>query len=196
MLVIAAFCADATGQSSTPSWLHDARGFCQELAKRTNGARDTVPFGKPARAQLFNYPARPVARQRTEEGILGKYDWEDPKVFSASVKAEIKKGPDFAGRFAILRWSCGSGCSNATIADVITGKTYETPFVGIVGCAVTGDSDTLQRKADSSLLIARGRLEMAFGDHFDEGPCGSYYFQWRSNHLRLIGCDIDNLERR
>jgi hypothetical protein len=125
------------------------------------------------------------------EGILGKYDWEDERVFSQSVRAEIKKGPDFAGRFAILTWSCGSWCANATIADIRTGKTYETPFVGIVGCSeVTGDFDTLQRKADSSLLIARGRLEMAVGDNFDDGPCGTYYFQWRLNHLRLIGSDI------
>ena len=111
--------------------------------------------------------------------------------FSKSIRAEIRKGPDFAGGFAILAWSCGSWCSNATIADVRTGKTHETPFLGIVGCSdVTGDFDTLQRKADSSLLIARGKLEMAFGDNFGDGPCGTYHFQWRLNHLRLIGCDI------
>lgn len=110
------------------------------------------------------------------------------------MKAAISDGPDFAGRFAILLWSCGSACSNATIADVQTGKTHETPFVGIVGCPENGNSEALQSKADSSLLIARGSLEMTYGHYFDEGPCGTYYFQWRSNRLRLIGCEIPVLD--
>ena len=98
------------------------------------------------------------------------------------MRTEIRKGPDFAGKFAILTWSCGTWCGNATIADIRTGKTWDTPFAGIVGCdKITGSFDTLQHQADSSLLVARGSLEMSFGQYFDEGPCGTYYFQRRVN---------------
>jgi hypothetical protein len=110
------------------------------------------------------------------------------------VKTAIQAGPDFAGRLAILLWSCGTACSNAVIADVQTRKTHATPFVGIVGCPENGVSETLQSKADSSLLIASGSLELGYGHYFDEGPCGTYYFQWRSDRLRLIGCEIATLQ--
>lgn len=170
-----ACCANLGGQTSTPSWLQDSRGFCQELAKRANGPGPPVPFGKPRLANFSDYPARALAPPRAEQGFLGNYDWKDRRVFAEAVREEISKGPDFAGKFAILTWSCGTWCRNATIADIRTGKTYDTPFVGIIGCdKITGNFDTLQRQADISLLIARGSLELAFGHYFDEGPCGTY----------------------
>ena len=77
------------------------------------------------------------------------------------------------------------------------GKTYETPFVGVVGCrGVTGDFDTLQRQAASSLLIVRGSLEMSFDNTFGEGPCGTFYFRWVPDRLRLIGADIQGEARK
>jgi len=195
LLIISAFGRSAADDSPSPAWLHNPHAFCQVLSKRTNGAAAPVPFGKPPRSAFDDYPARPIATPRTDHGGLGKYDWTDRKLFSQSVKAEISKGPDFAGRFAILLWSCGTACSNATIADVQTGKTHDTPFVGIVGCRENGDSETLRSKAASTLLIAQGSLEMAYGHYFDEGPCGTFYFEWRANRLRLIGCEIPAVNR-
>lgn len=192
-LIVATLSLSAGDDSASPAWLHDPHGFCQELSRRTNGSGVPVPYGKPPRSAFEDYPIHPIATPRTAPGVLGKYDWTDRKVFSQSVKTEISDGPDFAGRFAILRWSCGTACSNATIADVQTGKTHNTPFVGIVGCPENGDSDSLQSKADSTLLIAQGSLEMGYGHYFDEGPCGTFYFQLRSNHLHLIGCEIPAL---
>jgi hypothetical protein len=56
------------------------------------------------------------------------------KPFAQAVKREIAGGPDFAGKYVIVEWSCGSWCINASIADIRSGHTYDTPFVGIVGC--------------------------------------------------------------
>ncbi len=33
---------------------------------------------------------------------------------------------------------------------------------------------------------------MSFGDHFDDGPCGVFYFGWVTDHLQLIGCDMQS----
>jgi hypothetical protein len=191
-MILFVSCGGGFCQDVTPAWLNDATGFCKELAKRTNVEREQVPFGRPQLGRFADYPARPVAPPRAEKGILGKYDWMNAKSFSRAVRTEIAKGPDFAGRYAILKWTCGSWCANATIADIRTGKTYETPFVGVVGCSgVTGDFDTLQHQADSSLLIVRGLLEMPFGDRLAaDGPCGTFFFRWVPHRLQLIGCDI------
>lgn len=190
ILIFTAFSLSGANDTQSPPWLQDPHSFCQELSKRTNGAAAPVPFGKPSKSVFEDYPVAPIATPRANQGVLGKYDWMDGEAFSQSVKDEIKDGPDFAGRFAILVWSCGSACQNATIADVQTARTHETPFVGIVGCQAFGDVDTLQRKADSSLLVAQGSLEMAYGHLFDEGPCGTFWFLWRAHQLHLIGCEI------
>ena len=187
-------CAIAVAQVSADR-RHRPPGFrMPEAFIRNSGNARTAPVRRflLANPDWRTFPTTLCGRSRprAEEGILGKYDWK-PRGFAKAVQAEIRKGPDFAGRLAILSWSCGTWCRNATIADVRTRKTYDTPFVGIVGCEkITGNFDTLQRRADSSLLIARGSLEMSFGQYSDGGPCGTYYFQWRVNRLRLIGCDI------
>lgn len=179
------FCQEA------PTWLKDPKRYCIELAKRANKNGGSVPMGEPRLRRFSDYPSRTVAPQRAEQAVLGKYDWTDKQAFAREAKAEAAKGPDFAGGYAILTWSCGTWCANAAIASVQTGRTYPTPFVGVVGCAsVTGNFDTLGRHADSSLLIVRGSLEMSFGNSFDEGPCGVFYFRWVPDHLQLIGCDV------
>jgi hypothetical protein len=191
--ILCASCAPGLCQNSPPSWFKNAKEFCAELAKRTNAKGTPVPIGKPKSTQFADYATHPIASPRSSEAIIGKYDWTDKEAFAREVKSEASKGPDFAGRYALVRWSCGSWCSNAVIADVVTGRTRETPFVGVVGCQeVTKDFDTVQRQASSSLLIVRGSLEMAFDHSFDEGPCGTFYFRWNVDRLRLIGCEINN----
>jgi hypothetical protein len=148
-------------------------------------------MGKPTSTLFSDYAVHPVRTPRPNEAVIGKYDWTNKVKFSHEIKSEASKGPDFAGRYAIVLWSCGSWCSNSVIADVLSGKTYDMPFAGVVGCEpITGNFDTLQRRADSSLLIVRGSLEMSNGGYLDEGPCGTFYFRWASDRLHLVGCDI------
>jgi hypothetical protein len=191
-VILCSFCHAAFCQEA-PAWLKDPKGFCIELAKRANKNGGSVRMGKPRFGRFTDYPSRTVAPQRPQQAVLGKYDWTDEQSFAREAKAEAAKGPDFAGGYAILTWSCGTRCANAAIASVQTGRTYSTPFVGVIGCArVTGDFDTLERHADSSLLIVRGSLEMSLGSSFDEGPCGVFYFRWVPDHLQLIGCDVES----
>ena len=155
-----------------------------------------MPTGAPTSVNFADYRVKPVATQRHEEAIIDKSAWVDKQKFPSVVKTAASMGPDFAGRYAIIRWSCGTWCSNAVISDVITGKMYDPPFVGVVGCeGTTGSFDTLQRRADSSLLIVRGSLEMSFGNAISEGPCGVFYFSWQTNRLGLLGCEIKAAKR-
>jgi len=189
--LLLALCAGGYCQVNQPSWLTDPAAFCTELTHRANSKASEVPLGVPKATRFEDYAVHPVAPQRATEALIGKYDWTDKASFGREVKVEAAKGPDFAGRYAIVEWSCGSWCTNSVIADVVSGKMYDPPFVGVVGCsAITGDQPTLQRRADSSLLIVRGMLEMSFDHYLSEGPCGSFYFRWNGSHLRLIGCDI------
>lgn len=191
--ILLAVCLPAFPQLAPPAWLSDAKGFCAELSRRANGAAASPPIGKPPATRFADYPARPIATPRSHAAVIGKDDWTDSRKFATAVRAAASEGPDFAGRFAVVSWSCGSWCSNSVIADVTTGKFFDTPFLGVGGCRrTTGAFDTIERRHDSALLIVRGSLEMTFGNSFGAGPCGVFYFRWAQDRLRLIGCDISN----
>src|SRR5262249_4265491 len=151
-------------QNEIPGWFSDSKGFCSELATRTNGRGVPVPLGKPISVRFSDYPYRPpVAAQRSKEAIIGRDEANNEKAFPQAVKSAASIGPDFAGRYAIVRWTCGTWCSNNVIADVVSGKRFDTPFLGVIGCKeTTGSFDTIERRANSSLLIVRGSLEMTF----------------------------------
>ena len=191
IVITVAVCGPLFCQDRVPGWFSDAKGFCRELADRANGKGTPVPPAKPNSVRFTDYASRSVPPQRSQEAIIGKDEANNDEMFAQAVKLAASSGPDFAGRYAIVRWTCGTWCSNAVIADVISGKSYETPFLGVIGCKETnGSSDTIERRVNSSLLVVRGSLEMTFDQSFSEGPCGVFYFRWQSNRLHLIGCDI------
>jgi hypothetical protein len=116
------------------------------LTHRTNGKTAAVLLSAPKATRFEDYEVRPIAPQRSSDAVVGKYDWTDKANFGRVVTSEAAKGPDFAGRYAIVEWSCGSWCTNFLIADVLNGKIYDTPFGGVVGCRdITGDLPTMQR---------------------------------------------------
>ncbi|MBZ5611865.1 MAG: hypothetical protein LAP38_26695 [Acidobacteriia bacterium] len=182
--------ANAQVQPERPKWLDDRSQFCAELAERTN--RGPLPtLRNPKSIDFEQYKVRPIASPRSDEAVIGKDVVFDDRLFGNTVKAEAAKGPDFAGRYAVVLWTCGTWCTNATIADVRTARTVQLPFAGVIGCErVTGEHRTIERKADSRLMIVRGSLEIPNGDYLDEGPCGTFYYVWQQRRLRLIGCKL------
>lgn len=168
--ILLAFGCRGFCQKDLPAWFHDAQGFCEELAGRTNVKGSPVPIGAPKSAQFADYATRPVAPPRTAPAIIGRGDWTDKRSFAHAVKSEISKGPDFAGRYAVVRWSCGTGCSNDLIADVVTGRTYGMPFLGVAACRKVTDLLQVEREPPpiDRLRYQRQKLEtqVAFAETF------------------------------
>jgi hypothetical protein len=113
--------------------------------------------------------------------------------FGQRLAKEARKGPNFAGHYTIVIWSCGSPCSNVAILDAETGERYDIPFVGELGwgsCEGGPDADgeLLSYRIDSSLLIVTGRLEIPDPQShmLSKGPCRRHYYQWDGHRLSLI----------
>ena len=112
-------------------------------------------------------------------------------LLKSNIRKELAKAADFAGRYAIVQWSCGTWCANSLIAEYGTGRIVETPFVGVVGCrSITGDHPTMERRINSNLLIIRGMFELSDDGYFYETPCGTFHLAWNNNRFRLIGCNV------
>lgn len=177
-------------QNRTPPLEPDAMSSCNELTILANGANSAVPVGKPKSIQFADYPTRPVAPQRPNEAVISKYDVIEKKKFAQVVRDVVSEGPDFAGRYALVTWGCGTWCWNVVIADVVTGRVYNAPFAAAIGFPSVTPGELIQRRADSSLLVVSGCLDIRNGQQLKADACGTFYFNWSATHLKLIGCEI------
>ncbi len=93
------------------------------------------------------------------------------------------KGPiDFAGHYILATWGCGSGCVMAAAIDAESGRVTSLPFT--VSDWPLNVSEPLGYKADSSLLIVRGRRN-------ESAEHGTYYYVFDGRAFRLRACTIE-----
>jgi hypothetical protein len=52
------------------------------------------------------------------------------KDFRTRIRNGIKEGINFAGRYKVIQFGCGTGCSFVVVADVSTGRVYRFPHGG------------------------------------------------------------------
>lgn len=125
--------------------------------------------------------------KRASPASIGRQENQTDAEFDRQMVAAAKQGPDFAGHYAIVGWSCGFVCVNMVIVDVRTGRIFHTPFVGVGQCR-NPDAEMISFRLNSRLLILKGSLEIPdWKTHtFDDGPCGTFYYVWNRNRLQLI----------
>ena len=147
--------------------------------------------GTPAEPQFTNPRQVLPNRQSGENDLLPDADDR----YRTSVRLNAQRGPNFAGRYTIARWSCGTSCSSMVVVDAVTGVLYrDAPF----GTLVTNGNPQsklheysgLSFRKDSSLLVVEGCFDVDFREA--EGKptdCSRSYYQWiapRFNLLRKI----------
>jgi hypothetical protein len=153
---------------------------------------------KPANSVLrfedFRVPS-PLAGRKHNAGVSrSDLPTETSAQFERRLVKEARKGPNFAGHYTIVIWSCGSPCANLAIVNIQTGKIYDPPFGGVIGWGNCeegpgdGGSNPLSYRIDSSLLVITGNLEILDPktDMWSEGPCGRFYYHWDGHRLSLL----------
>src|SRR4051794_22977646 len=89
--------------------------------------------------------------KRTTPVVIGRLESQTDAEFKQQIVSAAKGGPDFAGHYAVVGWSCGMVCINLVIVDVRTAKIYDTPFVGVGQCRIQ-HQELLSFRLDSRLL--------------------------------------------
>jgi hypothetical protein len=71
-----------------------------------------------------------------------------------AIERAVARGPSFAGRAALARWSCGRDCERWAIADMATGRIawMDDKAVQPVRRNFPCDADPLEYRDDSRLL--------------------------------------------
>lgn len=124
-------------------------------------------------------------------GIARGLEKESDASFNRRIRDAARDGANFAGRYAIVGWSCGGICISLRVVDVPTGRIYRMPFsVGDGPCPVGfygGERKLIEFRGDSRLLIVRGTVEgVRSGNSREDFPCGTRYYVWRRNRLVLL----------
>ena len=92
-----------------------------------------------------------------------------------------QRSPNFAGRYRIAEWGCGSSCVSIAVIDLSTGVVHDGPFV-VLGYGernrYEGGEDYLEYRISSRLLIVRGCPE--------DNNCGTYYYAWDGHKFSQI----------
>lgn len=129
-------------------------------------------LAKTAKCPNIKFEDYPVSE--TYQGKIAEVDFESApeyKDFFTVITNEAKKGPNFAGKYKIITWGCGSPCQNNIIIDSQTGKIID-------GFNSAWGSDY---KIDSSLIISDiGGSEGATVD----------YLELKDNKLKLV-CEAE-----
>ena len=132
-----------------------------------------------------SYPAR--VEKKTAKAIDFRNS-PGASMFRTRLREAIKGEVNFAGRYIISGWGCGSGCSQMAIIDAKTGRVFMPDALAGVSAwyyDVEDDYEVYTYKKNSRLLVVRGAAgPMTDGD--TEQEPGTYYYEWRANRLRLL----------
>ena len=82
------------------------------------------------------------------------------KKFRSALRDGAKKGPNFAGHYALVSWGCGTACLRFAFVDTASGKVYFPERIESVSAAMPAGEDDprslLRFRRDSRLLEIDG----------------------------------------
>src|ERR1044071_4570487 len=125
-----------------------------------------------------DYPVRevykgPVARVRL--------DSKQARMFRTRLREDSRGGPNFAGRYTVVIWGCGTGCAQMGVVDSKTGRVYFPPveYMDI--------PDMEDEAVRSEWFRLDSRLLRITQSHHDAPPTyTAYYYLFDRGRFRLL----------
>ncbi|HYY99783.1 MAG TPA: hypothetical protein VE642_14385 [Pyrinomonadaceae bacterium] len=133
--------------------------------------------GRPA-PRFEDYPAREVYRGPVAPARL---DSKKARMFRTRLREDSRGGPNFAGRYAVVVWGCGTGCAQMGVVDSKTGRVYFPPL------EYTDIPDTEDAEARARFFRLDSRLLVITQNRYDgTGTYTAYYFLFDGGRFRLL----------
>lgn len=141
----------------------------------------TAPALGQGRVPKFrDYPVREVFRGRPARVILTP----EGRTFRTRLRDAARERPNFAGRYVVTTWGCGTGCRLGAIVDLKTGRVHWLPHP--LCCWPYGKPpypEPLAFRLDSRLIVltgARGETDER------EGEVGVHFYEFRNGRFRHL----------
>jgi hypothetical protein len=125
-----------------------------------------------------DYPVRQIYRGRVAPPRI---DSGRARQFRTRLREDSREGPNFAGRYTVVHWGCGTGCAQVAVVDARTGRVYWPPvdYVDIPHPDVDRSRNSGWRLDSRLLVLTRS--------HYDRyASYTAYYYLFDNNRFRLL----------
>ena len=127
----------------------------------------------------FNdYPVNERYTGKTAPLVLSKA----ARQFRTRLRQAAAEKPNFAGRFIVTTWGCGTECLEGAIIDAKTGQVFMLPFS--LCCWAPGTVDDnfkpVEFRLNSSLIVLSGARDEKDGDY------GTRFYRFQNHRLLLV----------
>ena len=112
----------------------------------------------------------------------------DPQArrYRTMLRTQTKEGPNFAGKYRLASWGCGTCCEGFAFVNCETGQVRFIKELPFVTCTYPneGDKPLLDFRLNSRLLIVnRSRQE-------EVETSETHYYLWDGEKLKLLGQNV------
>jgi hypothetical protein len=110
--------------------------------------------------------------------------------YRTRLREGARRAVNFAGRYKLHTWSCGTGCLQTAFIDAGTGAVFfPSELNGFIACyygeeAVESLEEALKFERGSRLIVMSGYPNSERGK--DEPKKGLYYYEWDGKSLKLL----------
>jgi len=143
------------------------------FAQKTPGYTQFPAITGKKTAAVVNWNSHPKARE-----------------FRTKLQSALEKEPiNFAGKYILKQWGCGTACIQAALIDTQTGGVY---FPEVLQGVTQGYNESfakheiLEFKNSSNLLIIYGKAGSDFIDQSKDYVQGISYFEWTGEDFNLL----------
>ncbi|HEX7316036.1 MAG TPA: hypothetical protein VF297_19165 [Pyrinomonadaceae bacterium] len=144
-------------------------------------------FAQEGAAPEFDDYAAPVFKGRA---AALKLTTPLARGYRTRLREGARRALNFAGRYKLHTWSCGTGCLQTAFIDAKTGNVFfPAELNGFIVCfyqpeAVNDLEEALQFRKGSRLIVMSGYPYSERGK--DEPKKGLYYYEWTGAELKLL----------
>ncbi len=178
-----------------PSLVHTLEASKTSAQEQVAVAKAEAALPKKSRVSVPQFPDYPASKIHKGTNAKPVLDDPDKNNYRTRIREAAQQPPNFAGRYVITTWGCGTGCNRGAVVNVATGKVKMLPFSLVTG---TGDwcSDKTHYvggpdfgfELDSSLIVMTGKFEHDESTWHDpsDGKSGFHYFVFDGSDFRYL----------
>ena len=128
-----------------------------------------------ASPRFEDYPAAEAYNGKTAPLVLTRGD----RAYRTRLREAAKERPNFAGRYIVTTWGCGTTCLMGAAIDAKTGRIYWLPNTVCCWTDTGDDFKPIEFRPDSRLIVFRGlrnERESDAGAHYYKFERGRFVF--------------------
>ncbi|MDX3809346.1 hypothetical protein ACXIUS_24280 [Bosea thiooxidans] len=165
--------------SSSPQASPSSQTALPASSPPTPTASTAISDARPVRSPpgtFAEYPAAVLAGPRTAPVL----DTPEKRAYRTRLRTAANGSSNFAGRFAVAEWGCGTSCLTGAVVDLQTGNVVFFPGTFSGWGLVDPKFKAAEYRLNSSLIVLSGQVN-------EEGPIGSHYFHLSDGQFRYLG---------